>query len=869
MTSIRMSPNQREVLSAISTITGKQEYLTSTNGALNTTGGGGGGGGTQYTDGATAPTHPIGTYPVFTNGSGTVIAVSTSNPLPITGTISVGSTTDSSTFTAGSSTTGPIAGVFNDSVAALTSGQQGTIRSTANRALHTNLRNVAGTEIATSSNPLRVDPTGTTPQPVTQSGTWNITNISGTISLPTGAATSALQTTGNTSLASIVTNQTNASQKSQIVDGSGNVIGSSLDVNGNRDMNVAPIGRSSDFWPYYNNMSIGGGQINIDPAGEIVASAYANTDGGTGRSNFTGSSVTRSLGTVTFTNGQTTVSGTGFTTMDVHYLDYVKLGSDSETAYAQVSYVTNDTTLTLFTPYSGTGGTGTGVVSQVGTITGTGATISVASGALTIVTGTNTSATTAVYRPATDGALLAQASVTVSQRQTNEDVYIGPETQITGTIQSFSRFHLTGTNNTQVITETGYNPTGAPTSAEMETNTVTIPGTQTTATARTYKIEQQYDQIIFSIDGIIVARHTKRIPHVMYEGQNAFFFDVRAVHSGAVTSTNIVIDYMYNRNFNRLEVIQSTPGDSTNSQVITQQSTTDSIAGAQSITVVDSGSTSTPQQSGQVAVTGTPTTGSAAIFAVGGYDTANVLVTGTWTGTLAIEVSFDGGNTYFTRGLRLDGTNTSSGSITLNASGGVNVAAVTNIRARATAAVTGTAMVRVVATVNDAIQYIANTGSFGAGTTAATAPTVAMEQGLIAATTLPTAVTAGQLVGAMGDKFGRPTVLVNATRDIITTQATTITSSTAETTIGTAVASTFLDLATVTVDNTSATAVRVDFRDTTAGTVRFSIEVPATDDRGRVLQVPIPQTSVNTNWTAQSSASVADLRIFTEFVNNK
>lgn len=41
--------------------------------------------------------------------------------------------------------------------------------------------------------------------PVSQSGTWNLTNISGTISLPTGAATSALQTTGNTSLASIVT----------------------------------------------------------------------------------------------------------------------------------------------------------------------------------------------------------------------------------------------------------------------------------------------------------------------------------------------------------------------------------------------------------------------------------------------------------------------------------------------------------------------------------------------------------------------------------------------------------------------------------------------------------------------------------------
>jgi hypothetical protein len=53
--------------------------------------------------------------------------------------------------------------------------------------------------------------------PVTQSGTWNLNNITGTISLPTGAATSA--------------NQTNASQKTQIVDGSGNVVGPLTVVN--------------------------------------------------------------------------------------------------------------------------------------------------------------------------------------------------------------------------------------------------------------------------------------------------------------------------------------------------------------------------------------------------------------------------------------------------------------------------------------------------------------------------------------------------------------------------------------------------------------------------------------------------------------
>lgn len=54
----------------------------------------------------------------------------------------------------------------------------------------------------------------------TQSGTWNINNITGTVSLPTGAATSA--------------NQTNGTQLTQIVDAGGDsatVTGSKLDVN--------------------------------------------------------------------------------------------------------------------------------------------------------------------------------------------------------------------------------------------------------------------------------------------------------------------------------------------------------------------------------------------------------------------------------------------------------------------------------------------------------------------------------------------------------------------------------------------------------------------------------------------------------------
>lgn len=60
----------------------------------------------------------------------------------------------------------------------------------------------------------------------TQSGTWNINNVSGTVSLPTGASTSALQTTGNTSLSSIVTNTNslNLAQASTTSGQTGNLV---------------------------------------------------------------------------------------------------------------------------------------------------------------------------------------------------------------------------------------------------------------------------------------------------------------------------------------------------------------------------------------------------------------------------------------------------------------------------------------------------------------------------------------------------------------------------------------------------------------------------------------------------------------------
>jgi len=162
---------------------------------------------------------------------------------------------------------------------------------------------------------------------------------------------------------------------------------------------------------------------------------------------------------------------------------------------------------------------------------------------------------------------------------------------------------------------------------------------------------------------------------------------------------------------------------------------------------------------------------------------------------------------------------------------------------------------------------IGNVGSSAA--TGSSVPANAFYKGGVAKTALPSAATDGNLTGTMMDKFGRQVVLPVTIRDLIGTQTTTISASTSETTIVTAAASVYNDLIMLVVSNTSATAARVDFRDTTAGSVLFSLYVPAGDTRGFAPGVAIPQTSVNTNWTAQSSASVTDLRVYAVFTKNK
>jgi hypothetical protein len=129
------------------------------------------------------------------------------------------------------------------------------------------------------------------------------------------------------------------------------------------------------------------------------------------------------------------------------------------------------------------------------------------------------------------------------------------------------------------------------------------------------------------------------------------------------------------------------------------------------ITTVDVGSTTSQGANNQTIVTGTPTAGSFASFSISSLAAIRVQVSGAWTGTLQTEISVDGGTTWTIQGLH-QGAYT-VGSFTANFVGGGNLSGVTNFRVRATAAITGTATVKVTESANAQSVYVANAAPSG------------------------------------------------------------------------------------------------------------------------------------------------------------
>lgn len=163
-----------------------------------------------------ASSDTTGTYLGFDSDSAKVYLTNTSLPLPTGASTSALQTTGNSIL---SSIDSKITAVNTGAVVVSSSVlPTGAATSALQTTGNDSLSSIDGKTATLVSGRVPVDPSGVT-SPVsftrlasatdsvaaTQSGTWDVTNVSGVVSLPTGASTAANQTTGNSSLSSIDT----------------------------------------------------------------------------------------------------------------------------------------------------------------------------------------------------------------------------------------------------------------------------------------------------------------------------------------------------------------------------------------------------------------------------------------------------------------------------------------------------------------------------------------------------------------------------------------------------------------------------------------------------------------------------------------
>lgn len=324
--------------------------------------------------------------------------------------------------------------------------------------------------------------------------------------------------------------------------------GSYSDVAEDNALPALLTANSVSQWPNYGGPSSSGQRsANIDDYGSVQTRGPVLTDEGTFRVNFANTSLFVGLGAVTVSG--VTVTGTGFLGSDAHVNDYFKISADADTFCQQISSIDSDTQITLKAAYTGSA-SGTGQRSLVAPYVGTGGSLAVASGALTLTGGTTATSITGIKRFTDYGPLVFRSRVTVSQRIANQEIHIGLE-EDAATTRWFARFLLDGTTNTTVKCETGRNPTSTPSASETQTTTVTLPNGATTAAARDYRVELLTESVRFFIDNVIVAEHVTVIPH--QHDEMTSHVEIRNDTTPA-SSTTVTVDYLTGKNHNKLEI---------------------------------------------------------------------------------------------------------------------------------------------------------------------------------------------------------------------------------------------------------------------------------------------------------------------------
>lgn len=438
---------------------------------------------------------------------------------------------------------------------------------TANAGTGTFQTNITNASLAVTG-PLTDTQLRATPVPVSgtvtaNAGTGTFAISAASLPLPSGASTAANQATIISSLSSIDAGIPTALGQTTMAASMPVTIASNqtaLPVTGTISATtIADL--STSYSPDYASFLDGTSNLLVDASGRLETHSTVLTDEGSFRDDFIGSSLTTSIGNVAFTNGSTTLTGTGFFTSLVAGR-YVKKSADADSLYVRIMTVDSDTSATTETAYAGTTAAAAAVCANYQPTIGAGGSLAVASSLLSINSGTTSGSSTYLVRGGDYLPYVYQFKAAVSQRIANQvltlglsDVQPAPEKGV------YIQFDGTSSNTIKCVSQ------ASSAAADIQTTTVVVP-TLNTSAQNSYQISLTNNQASFVVNGKVVATHTDHIPNPY---DKLILFN-RITNNAVVTNTTLAIDWQLFYNTDQLEVGSNFLGEP--SRVIIQGSAT-------------------------------------------------------------------------------------------------------------------------------------------------------------------------------------------------------------------------------------------------------------------------------------------------------
>lgn len=314
-------------------------------------------------------------------------------------------------------------------------------------------------------------------------------------------------------------------------------------------------------------LGLPGKSLQVEPDGALRTRARVLTDEGSFADDFTGASLLTALaGTCSFTNGSTTVtgSGTAFTTA-IRAGQYVKADAHAAAAWAQVASIESDAALTLRNGYGGAtvAGAASSVQNYAQEITpgggGTAAAIAVALSRIDLTSGDGNPTLARISRRLASGAgrkgtapLYVSFYAQLTNRRANQNSRMEIDTAIGGSAHSV-RVEFAGGGAVGQVICSSYGGLGG---NDVQTTYAAIPAGGTSADQHFYEVLIGLTQIDWWIDGWHAASH----PYHLGDPYDDWIVNLEISNTGAVAgSTDFRIDNLVISDFDEVRSLSYQP----------------------------------------------------------------------------------------------------------------------------------------------------------------------------------------------------------------------------------------------------------------------------------------------------------------------